>query len=75
MEDIVQTQIYELIANSITGDYLVNETDINMNKTNKLELDIMELISSCVIVSAMKRQKLENYYRLENHNYYTSNES
>ena len=48
------------IANYIIayGGDSVNKTEIDMNKTNKLELDIMEIPSSCVIVICDGKAKI-----------------
>lgn len=62
------------IANYIIayGGDSVNKTEIDMNKTNKLELDIMEIPSSCVIVICDGKAKIRELppfgeYRIVTH--------
>ena len=62
------------IANYIIayGGDLMNKTEIDMNKTNKLELDIMEIPSSCVIVICDGKAKIRELppfgeYRIVTH--------
>ena len=50
----------------------MNKTEIDMNKTNKLELDIMEIPSSCVIVICDGKAKIRELpsfgeYRIVTH--------